>query len=164
MSDTVTLLEQHQAAEKLIQAYHAAVEEKQQVSQLEKRKRELESELKEYIARQSDDLTLNRRQHPFSVLYKGWLFLFYRDGAVRLVKAAGSAPSTTVDLPLFDAYIQAIKDLTPYREPTPDPAEKAYKEAVSHYLSVVKERAFIHENYLILQENGVTIQPLDLKI
>lgn len=87
MSDTVMLLQQRQAAEKLIQAYHAAVEEKQQVSQLENRKRKLESELKEYIARQSDDLTLNRRQQPFSVLYKGWVFLFYRERcATRLVE------------------------------------------------------------------------------
>ena len=162
MSDTVTLLEQHQAVEKLIQAYHAAIEEQQQVSQLENRKRELESELKEYAARQSQHL--NSKQNPFSVLYKGWVFLFYQSGAVEVVRAAGSAPPTTVDLPVFDSYIQVIQDLTPYREPIPNPAEKAYKAAVSHYLRVVKERAFIYENYLILQENGVVIQHLDLKI
>jgi len=162
MSDTVNLIEQHQAAANLIQAYYAAIEEEQQVSKLEERKRELESELKEYAARQAGHL--NSKQNPFSILYKGWVFLFYHSGAVEVVKAAGSAPPTTVDLPPFDSYMQVIQDLTPYREPIPNPAEKAYKAAVSHYLRVVKERAFIHENYLILQENGVVIQHLDLKI
>ena len=162
MSDTVTLQEQHQAAERLIKAYYAALEEQEQVYKLENRKRELEAELKAYAGRQASQL--NSQQNPFSILYKGWLFLFYQSGTVEVVKPAGSAPTSTTDLPLFDSYLQVVQDLKPYKEPVPNPAEKAYKEAISHYLTVVQDRAFIHENYLILRNGSVIVRHLDLKI
>jgi len=52
-------------------------------------------------------------------------------------KASGCSSPTTIDMPLFDNYIQITQDLELYQEPNPDSAEKEYKKAVYDYLQVV---------------------------
>jgi len=165
MSNTIDLIEQHRAAESLIRAHHAILEEKKKLAELQERKKGLEKELKEYFTRQCGNRSADYRQQPFSVLYKGWVFLFFQyNNSIELLKASGCASPTTTDMPLFDKYIQVIQDLELCQKSNLDLAEKEYKKAVYDYMQVVKSPALVHDDYLILQNNGVTIQPLDLKL